>query len=110
LLGIGGLMAFTVTERTREIGTRRALGATRIGVVRHFLIESGLIAGIGICAGAVLTVALSYVLSGLGVASMVEWRLLTSGAAAVWACGPLAALAPALRAARVPPEIATRSV
>jgi putative ABC transport system permease protein len=110
LLGIGGLMAFTVTERRREIGTRRALGATRLGIVRHFMVESWLIVGIGILAGSVLTVVLGNVLSELGAGRLIDWRLLLAGAVALWICGPLAALAPALKAGTVPPDIATRSV
>jgi putative ABC transport system permease protein len=61
-IGIMNIMLATVTERTREIGIRRALGATRSNIVVQFLIETGVISAaggvIGILAGVVLAVGL----------------------------------------------------
>src|SRR6185295_3073086 len=47
-LGIVGITSFSVAERRRKIGTRRALGATKWEVVRHFLVENWVVTSIGI--------------------------------------------------------------
>ncbi|MCD4750649.1 MAG: FtsX-like permease family protein [Thermoanaerobaculales bacterium] len=109
-LGIVGLTSFSVTQRTREIGTRRALGATRSAILRYFLIENWLITGIGLAIGTALTILLNYVLAEYAAAPKIDWILLVGGAAVLWAAGLLSALIPALRAITVTPEIATRSV
>ena len=46
-IGIMNIMLVTVTERTREIGIRRAIGAQRSSIVVQFLIESGMLCGVG---------------------------------------------------------------
>ncbi len=109
-LGIVGLTSFSVTQRTREIGTRRALGATRSAILRYFLIENWLLTGIGLAIGTALTILLNYGLAEYAEAPKIEWILFVGGAAVLWAAGLLSALIPALRAITVTPEIATRSV
>jgi putative ABC transport system permease protein len=109
-LGIVGVTSFSVTQRTRQIGTRRALGATRTDIVRYFLIENWMITGIGIAIGIVLTYGLNYALIQYADVPKIEWTFLIGGALAMWLTGILAAVAPALRASAVAPEIATRSV
>ncbi|TAK56618.1 MAG: FtsX-like permease family protein [Gammaproteobacteria bacterium] len=109
-LGIFGLATYNVAARTRQIGTRRALGARRGDIVRHFLLESSLVTTAGATAGVALALAAGYWLS-------VTWQLprpgllhLSTGVAAVWIIGLLAAWQPARRAAAVPPAVATRTV
>jgi putative ABC transport system permease protein len=109
-LGIVGLTSFSVTQRTREIGTRRALGATRSAILRYFLLENWLITGIGLALGIPLTIGLNFVLAEYAEAPKIDWMLLVGGAAVLWTAGQLAALIPALRATTVTPEIATRTV
>lgn len=109
-LGIVGLTSFSVTERTRQIGTRRALGARRADVLRHFLAENWLLTTLGIVIG----VGLAFVVN-VGLVSGIEgarlrWPLVLLGVAILWAAGFLATLAPALRASRISPAIATRNV
>ena len=109
-LGIVGLTSFSVTQRQRQIGTRRALGARRGDIVRYFLVENGLITGLGLLLGLGLTFALNYALVNLAEVPKLQWPLILGGMVLLWATGVLAALAPALRASRVAPEVATRSI
>ncbi len=109
-LGIVGLTSFSVTQRTREIRTRRALGATRLAILRYFVIENWLITGIGLALGTLLTIGLNFVLAQYAEAPKIDWMLLVGGAAVLWTAGQLAALIPAMRATTVTPEIATRTV
>jgi len=109
-LGIVGLTSFSVTQRTREIGTRRALGASRVSILRYFLLENWLITTIGLAIGTVLTILLNYGLAEYAEAPKIDWILLAGGAAVLWIAGQVAALIPAIRATTVAPEIATRTV
>jgi putative ABC transport system permease protein len=109
-LGIIGLTAFSVTQRIRQIGTRRALGATKRDILRYFLVENWVITGIGLVVGIGLAMGLNYALVTVAEVPKMSWSILAGGAVLLWVTGVLAALAPALRATRVAPEIATRSV
>ena len=109
-LGVIGLTAFSVTQRTRQIGTRRALGATRLAVVRHFLVENWVVTTAGLTLGVALTYGLNFFLAKSAEVPRVGLTTLVAGMIALWIVGALAALAPALRGARVPPVIATRTV
>ena len=109
-LGIVGLTSFSVSQRIREIGTRRALGATRAAILRYFLLENWLITTAGLMIGTILTILLNYVLAQYAEAPKIDWILMAGGATVLWAAGLLAALIPALRATTVAPEIATRTV
>jgi putative ABC transport system permease protein len=109
-LGIVGLTAFSVTQRTRQIGTRRALGATKGDIVRYFLVENWIITGIGLVIGTVLTFGLNMALVNIADAPKLEWPLLVGGMLLLWVTGIVAALVPALRATAVAPEVATRTV
>jgi putative ABC transport system permease protein len=109
-LGIIGLTSFSVANRTHEIGTRRALGATRLSIVRYFLVENWLITTCGLSLGVVLTYALSYCLAELADIPRIGWPVVAFGMLGLWIAGLAAALAPALRGASVPPVVATRTV
>jgi putative ABC transport system permease protein len=109
-LGIVGLAAFSVRQRTRQIGTRRALGARKIDILRYFLIENLLLTTLGIILGAGLTYMLNYLLSAtFGGASMDSYYFLL-GAIILYLLGLAAAAGPATRATAIPPALATRSV
>jgi putative ABC transport system permease protein len=58
-IGIMNIMLASITERTREIGIRRALGATRKHIIGQFLVETGVLSGLGGMAGVALGVGLS---------------------------------------------------
>lgn len=110
-LGIVGMASFWVTQRTRQIGTRRALGATRLSILRYFLTENFLITTGGLVLGSVLTYAFSlWLMAHSQVGKLLPWEYLPIGFVCLWLLGQIAVLGPATRAARVPPAIATRSV
>jgi putative ABC transport system permease protein len=109
-LGVVGVTSFSVTERTRQIGIRRAVGAQRLDVVLHFLLENAVVSGLGIGLGVAFAYGLNVVLvSRLG-ASRIEPTSIAVTLLLLAVGGQLAALAPALRGARVAPTIATRNV
>jgi putative ABC transport system permease protein len=109
-LGIVGLASFWVQQRRRQIGIRRALGATRGDILRYFQAENFLI----VTGGTVLGMALAFALNLLLMTHYELPRLplyyLPIAALMLWLLGQLAVLGPALRAAAVPPVVATRSV
>jgi len=109
-LGIFGLAAFNVSSRTKQIGTRRAVGARRIDIVRYFLIENWLITTVGVVVGCVLALLLGFWLSSVFELPRLKLYYLVGGAAALWALSLLAALVPARRASLVSPAVATRTV
>ncbi|MBB3226608.1 putative ABC transport system permease protein [Luteibacter sp. Sphag1AF] len=109
-LGIVGLASFWVDRRRKQIGIRRAIGATRGDILRYFQLENLLIVTFGV----VLGVAAAYVLNDVLMRYYELPRLpvayLVAGACVQWILGQLAVLGPAIRAAAVPPVVATRSV
>ncbi|MEO9091630.1 MAG: FtsX-like permease family protein [Rhodanobacter sp.] len=108
-LGIAGLASFWVQQRTRSIGIRRAIGARRGDILRYFQTENFLIVSGGIVLGLLLAVLLNLVLMKQYELPRLPLFYLPIGAAAMWLLGQLAVLSPALRAAAVPPVVATRS-
>lgn len=110
-LGVYGMTSFTVTERTHQIGIRRALGARKFHIVRFFMVENALITLFGIILGTVLVIALNAALvSNASNATRMPIGLIAVSAVIVWAIGAVATLFPALRGASIPPVIAARSV
>jgi len=107
--GIVGQASFWVTQRTRQIGTRRALGARRKDILRYFQTENALIALTGIVIGSALALGVNaWLVRHMGM-DRLPWAWLPAGAALVLILGQLAVLGPALRASRIAPAIATRS-
>ncbi len=109
-LGIIGMTSFSVTQRTKQIGTRRALGATRLAILRYFLIENWILTGIGLTLGIALSYSLNFALANLADAPKISFAMVGAAMLVLWVVGLLAALAPALRGTLVPPVIATQSV
>ena len=108
-LGVSGLASFWVQQRTRQIGTRRALGATRGAILRHFQAENLIIVSMGVALGAALTIGINVLLMQDFAQPRLPLQYVAFGALAMWALGQLAVLGPALRAARVPPTTAMRA-
>lgn len=109
-LGIVGITSFSVAERTRHIGTRRALGAQKTDILRYFLTENWLLTSFGIVLGSGLAFFLNAALVSSSTASRLAPVLLLVGMGIMWVTGILSALAPALRGMRIEPAIATRNV
>ena len=109
-VGIVGLTSFWVAQRRRQIGIRRAIGATRSDILRYFQVENFLLATAGIVLGMVLAYGINLVLMAHYELPRLPVIYLPVGALALWIIGQLAVLGPALRAAAVPPVVATRSV
>src|SRR5215469_13102949 len=109
-LGIFALATFNVSTRTKQIGTRRAVGARRRDIVRYFLVENGLITSAGVVVGCALALAAGYWLSLQYALPRLNLYFLVGGVLLLWAIGQLAAWQPARRAATVPPSVATRTV
>jgi putative ABC transport system permease protein len=109
-LGIFALATFNISTRTKQIGTRRAVGARRRDIVRYFLIENGLVTSAGVVTGCALALAAGYWLSVEYALPRLNLYYLVSGVLLLWAIGQLAAWQPARRAAAVPPSVATRTV
>jgi putative ABC transport system permease protein len=109
-LVIVGLSSFQVARRKKQIGTRRALGATRLHIIREFMLENWLITTGGALLGAVLSVAVAYWLETSFELPRLDWRYLPAGIGILWLLSSLAVIEPARRAAAVAPAVATRSV
>ena len=109
-LGVFALATFNVSTRTKQIGTRRAVGARRRDIVRYFLVENGLITSVGVVLGCTLALAAGYWLSLQYALPRLNLYYLVGGVLALWTAGQLAAWQPARRAAAVPPSVATRTV
>jgi ABC-type antimicrobial peptide transport system permease subunit len=108
-IGIFGVMANLVGERTREIGVRLALGAQREDVLRMILYRAGWLTGAGVCIGLALAFGLAH-----GVANLLyqvspnDPVVFASITAAITAIALMASWLPARRAARIDPMTALR--
>jgi putative ABC transport system permease protein len=109
-LGIFGLATFNVNTRTRQIGTRRAVGARKRDIVSYFMAENWMVTSLGVLVGCILALAVGYWLSNQFGLPRLNLYFLVGGVAGLWVLGQLAAWQPALRAAKVSPAMATRSV
>ncbi len=109
-LGVVGLASFWVQQRTRQIGVRRALGATRGDILRYFQLENFILASAGIVLGMALAYAINLWLMHKYEVARLPVEFLPVGAGLLWILGQIAVLGPAMRAATIPPAIATRTV
>ncbi|MFS2005359.1 ABC transporter permease [Duganella sp. CT11-25] len=107
--GIVGMASLWVTQRRKQIGVRRALGARRMDILRYFITENVMITSAGVAAGVLLALGLNQLLvSQLEMARLPAGYLL-AGAGVFWALGVIAVYGPAWRAASISPATATRS-
>ena len=102
-------MLVSVTERTREIGTRKAVGATRGDILRQFLLEAIFLCQIGGIAGIMLGVLGGNVMAlAFGIAPTFPWDWAAFGVAGITVVALIFGVYPAVKAARLHPIEALR--
>ncbi len=109
-LGIVGLAGYWVEQRRKQIGIRRALGATRTDILRYFQLENFLIVSLGIVVGMVLAYGLNLGLMRFYELPRLPLAYLPLSALLLWLLGQAAVLAPALKASAIAPMQAIRTV
>jgi putative ABC transport system permease protein len=105
---MAGLTSYWVAERRRQIGIRRALGATRRAILRLFQRENLLITLSGVLVGSLFGVALNLWLIGRFEMVRLDPAYVIGSGMFLLLLGQLAVLWPAMRAAQVPPALAIR--
>ncbi|WP_312700798.1 ABC transporter permease [Sedimentibacter sp.] len=108
-IGIMNIMLVTVTERTREIGIRKAIGAGRANILIQFLIESSVMSGVGGIIGAIAGVAASYAVSSMmGITYSINIPVIIGAFVFSLAVGVFFGLYPANKASKLKPVDALR--
>lgn len=108
-IGVMNVMLVSVTERTREIGIKKALGARRSDILVQFLLEALVLSIIGGALGIVAGVGLGTLAGSAGMAFRVSWNVVGVAVAASTAIGLVFGIFPAYRASRKNPIEALRS-
>ena len=108
-VGVVAIMMISVTERTREIGVRKALGATKVTILWQFLVEAATLTGVGAVVGLALGAALAAAIRSFSPidAAIPSWAVLAALAGSAFT-GMLFGMLPAIRAARLDPVDALR--
>jgi putative ABC transport system permease protein len=107
--GIVGMASLWVTQRRKQIGVRRALGARKVDILRYFITENVMITSAGVFGGVLFGIGLNHLLVSKLEMARLPIAYLAGGAVVFWALGILAAYGPAWRAASISPALATRS-
>ena len=109
-LGIAGMAVFNVNRRRKQIGTRRALGASKASILSYFMTESAIFSGIGIAIGVIFALVLNNFLMDYMSSSALSLSYIVGTIVGVIAISQIAVFIPARRAAAISPAIATRSI
>lgn len=109
-LGIVGIVSFNVNQRIKQIGTRRALGATRVDILRYFVTENLLITSLGLFVGIMMTIGFNIFLAEQFEMPEFNWILIPLGVVVMFVIGIVSVWLPAQRASKVSPAIATQSI
>lgn len=106
-IGVANIMLVSVTERTREIGLRKALGAKRKDILKQFLIESVMISVFGGAIGIILGFIVSFIIAKLLVSHVTLWSVAIAFGFSILV-GVIFGMAPAIRASKLNPIDALR--
>ncbi|MCC4832296.1 FtsX-like permease family protein [Shewanella sp. 10N.7] len=109
-LGLTGMVMFNIQRRTKQIGTRRALGAKKRDIVNFFMVENYMICLAGGVIGGLLSLQLGQQLMSLYSLPMLPMTYPIAAIAGLLIVTTLAVIFPALKAAKISPAMATRSV
>ena len=107
-IGVMNIMLVSVTERTREIGARKAIGARRSDITWQFLLEAMTLTGTGGVLGILAALTLTFVIRAFGWPSTVPLWAVIAGFAASVSIGLFFGMWPALKASRLDPIVALR--
>ncbi len=106
-IGVANIMLVSVTERTREIGLRKALGAQRADILKQFLLEAVILSVTGGTIGIILGLSASYALSIVFVSQVTPWSVFLAFSFSV-IVGVIFGMAPAIKASKLSPIEALR--
>lgn len=108
-IALMNIMLVSVTERTREIGIRKSLGATRLVILKQFLIEAVVICLIGGICGVILGVAIGNLMGmAMNAVFVVPWNWMLAGLTLCFIIGVVSGFYPAMKASRLDPIEALR--
>src|ERR1035437_3789829 len=106
-IGVANIMLVSVTERTKEIGLRKALGAKRNDILLQFLLEAVMLSVTGGVIGIILGMGVSIIIAILLVSTVTPWSVILAFGFSV-AIGVIFGMAPAVRASKISPIDALR--
>jgi putative ABC transport system permease protein len=106
-IGVANIMLVSVTERTREIGLRKALGAKRSDILKQFLLEAIMLSVTGGVIGIILGMGVSFIIAILLVSTVTPWSVFIAFGFSVL-IGIIFGMAPAIRASKLNPIDALR--
>jgi putative ABC transport system permease protein len=109
-LGVVGLANSSVSQRHKQIGTRRALGAQKADVISYFLVENLIVTTLGVLAGTFLAYGFNYWLVTEFAQPKLAGYYVPLSVLLLLLLGQLAVFMPALKASNISPAVATRSI